>query len=63
MIDPISGKGQSKPALTCIHVSCTVPDTQTVDAGEVEQLMVMNLIETLAEVALSVASRLTEAAH
>ncbi len=44
-------------ALTSIHDAYTVSATQDGRTGEVNQLMVRNFIDTLAEVALSLASR------
>ncbi len=48
-------KGQN--VLTGIHASYTVSATQDGGTGEVDRLMIKHFLYTLAEVALSVASR------
>ncbi len=44
-------------ALTCIHPSYTLSDTPEPDSNETESLIVKNFLNTLAEIALSIASR------
>ena len=44
-------------ALTCIHPSYTLSDTQDENASEVDRLMIKHFLNTLAEVAMTVASR------
>ncbi len=44
-------------SLTNIHSAYTLADTQKGNGNEVKDLMVKHFIETLAEVALSIASR------
>lgn len=46
-------KNYDKNLLTCIHDSYTVSGTH----DEVEKLMIKNFLNTLAEIALSIASR------
>ncbi len=48
-------KNRSSYPLTCIRNAYTLASTQ--DTSEVDQLMVKDFLDTLAEVALSVASR------
>jgi hypothetical protein len=45
-------------ALTGIHGAYTLAATNEHETGEVEQLMIRHFIETLAEISLSIASRL-----
>ncbi len=44
-------------ALTCIRPSYTLSDTPEPDSNETESLIVKNFLNTLAEIALSIASR------
>ena len=44
-------------ALTCIRSPYTLSDTPDPDSNETENLIVNNFLNTLAEIALSIASR------
>ncbi len=44
-------------ALTCIHPAYTLSDTSEPESTETESLIVKNFLNTLAEIALSIASR------
>ena len=44
-------------ALTCIHPAYTLSDTPEPDSNETESLIVKKFLNTLAEIALSIASR------
>lgn len=46
-------------ALTCIHIPYTLSDTPVPESNEAESLIVNNFLNTLAEIALSIASRKT----
>ena len=50
-------KNQDKQALTCIHPAYTLSDTPESDSNETESLIMKNFLNTLAEIALSIASR------
>ncbi len=58
-VDHFSGDSESgrQNPLTCIRDAYTLASPQEVDANEVDRLMVKYFLDTLAEVALSVASR------
>ena len=56
MIRNNRGDNEEK-ALTCIHTSYTLSDTPEHDSDETESLIVKNFLNTLAEIALSIASR------
>jgi hypothetical protein len=45
-------------ALTCIRPSYTLSDTLEPDSNETESLMVNRFLDTLAEVSISIASRM-----
>ena len=50
-------ENRQEKALTCIHPSYTLSDTPEPDSNETESLIVKNFLNTLAEIALSIASR------
>ncbi len=53
---PTNGKNSRRNALTCIRNAYTLAAAHE-DASEVDRLMVKQFLDTLAEVALAVASR------
>ena len=56
-VDRGKPENQEEKALTCIHPSYTLSDTLEPDSNEKESLIVKNFLNTLAEIALSIASR------
>ena len=59
-ITPINHSNGDSQGLTCIHgrIHCgATPDTDAPDYTEAERVMVDNFIKTLAEVAVSAATR------
>ena len=58
-VDHFSGDSESgrQNPLTCIRGAYTLASPQEVDANEVDRLMIKHFPDTMAEVALSVASR------
>ena len=54
---PKNSENSRKKALTCIHPSYTLSDTPEPDSNETESLIVKIFLNTLAEIALSIASR------
>ena len=48
---------QEEKALTCIRSSYTLSNTPEPDSNETESLILKNFVKTLAEIALSIASR------
>ncbi len=51
------GENNRQNPLTCIHRTYTLSGPQEANSNEVERLMISHFLETLAEVAISVASR------
>ena len=45
-------------ALTCIHLAYTLFDTPEPDSNGTESLMIKHFLDTLAEVSISIASRM-----
>ena len=58
-VDRFSGNSESgcQNPLTCIRIAYTLASPQEPNADEVGRLMVKQFLDTLAEVALSVAAR------
>ncbi len=56
-MDTDNPENQEEKALTCIRSAYTLFDTPEPDSNETESLMVKNFLNTLAEIALSIASR------
>ena len=56
-VDKDKSENQEEKALTCIHPAYTLFDTPEPDSNETESLIVKNFLNTLAEIALSIASR------
>ncbi|HEY50411.1 MAG TPA: hypothetical protein G4O20_01215 [Dehalococcoidia bacterium] len=54
---PGSNENNGPDVLTGIHASYTLSATQTGETSEVDELMVKHFLDTLAEIALAVASR------
>ena len=54
---PDSNENSHPNVLTGIHASYTLSATQTGEASEVNELMLKHFLNTLAEIALAVASR------
>jgi len=52
-----TGENNHRDLLTCIPRTYTLSGPQEANANEAERLMVSHFLETLAEVAMSVASR------
>ena len=52
-----TGENIRQDLLTCIHETYTLSGPQEANTNEAERLMVNHFLETLAEVAMSVASR------
>ena len=50
-------ENNAENVLTCIHSAYTVVDTNNPESEEMNELIVKNFIDTLAEVSLSIASR------
>ena len=57
---PFKCENDSPEGLTCIHgrIHCAAtPDTDELDLSETDQVIIDNFLDTLAEIAISVASR------
>ena len=54
---PKDSENSRKKALTCIRSAYTMAGTPEPDSNETESLIVKNFLNTLAEIALSIASR------
>ena len=52
-----NGENNRQNLLTCIHQTYTLASPQEKAISEAEKLMINNFLETLADVAISVASR------
>ena len=62
-VRPIRSETASSTGLTCIHdriQCCVTPDTDAPEYTEVERVIVDNFLNTLAEIALAVATRNTK---
>ena len=56
-MDRDKSENHEEKALTCIRPAYTLSDTPEPESTETESLIVKNFLNTLAEIALSIASR------
>ncbi len=57
-VDRDKPENYEEKALTCIHPPYTLFDTPEPDSNETESLIVKHFLDTLAEVSISIASRM-----
>lgn len=57
-VDRDKPKNQEDKALTCIRPAYTLSDTPEPDSNGTESLMIKHFLDTLAEVSISIASRM-----